>query len=494
MRSFRDLLAIRFAVLTTLSMTVCVAGVLLILRRSLDTELDANILNVASIQAAALTDGSNGQMHFHEWDLTPDEAASVQELVRYAQVWSEERVSLLRSQYMTGDLPTIPETLSLASGGQLLWEKSTFDGAPVRSVLYPLARLGGEHDGHVLQVAAPLTARNALLRRATLSGMILVLLVAVGSVVGGRWLADQVVHPVSEIIDEAEAVGGNTLRRRISTHANTREYQRLVLVLNRMLDRIQSAFETQRRFTADASHELRSPLTAMRGELELALRRERQPAEYRETLESAREEVVRLSGIVEGLLVLARSDSGAIEPRLERVDLGELARKSVERMSEAARVQGVHIDLNVPEPVSGVFDPGLVGQMAENLIMNAVRFAGVDGRVQVSVSSRGHGATLCVEDSGEGIPPGAEQAIFERFWRADESRAKRESGGTGLGLAIVKVIAEAHEGSVSASNESSLGGARFEVWLPVLATASKGAPPNRKEGTVLSGAPRLSST
>ncbi len=474
-RSFRDLLAFRFALITTLGMAVGVAGTFLILRRSLDGELNANILNVAAIQAAALTDAATGEMHFHEWDLTPDEAASIRELVRYAQVWSGEGESLLRSQYMTGDLPRTSDALGMAVGGQLVWDESTFEGVPIRSVLYPLERLGNVHEEHVLQVAAPLGPRNAMLQRAAVAGVILMLLAALGSILGGRWLADRMIHPVSEIIDETEAVGGGTLRRRIGAHADTREYQRLVQVLNRMLDRIETAFEAQRRFTADASHELRSPLTVMRGELDLALRKDRSPGEYREALVSAREEVFRLSRIVEGLLVLARSDSGAIEPRLERADLSALALGAVERVSPEATSRSIDIEVKAPVPVEGAFDPDLVAQLAANLVENAVRYVDEGGKVMVSAIDGGAEALLVVEDSGSGIPAGSEEAIFERFWRADPSRTQAHGyQGTGLGLAIVKVIAEAHGGSVSASNDSELGGARFEVRLPLVGVSPAG--------------------
>lgn len=479
-RSFRDLLAIRFALITTAGITVCVVGSYFILRRTLDSELRANILNVAAIQAAALTDRETGEMHFHEWDLTPAEAASVRELVRYAQVWSGNGESLLRSQYMTGDLPLEPEALRLSAAGQLVWEDASFEGIPVRSVFYPLVRLGDMHAEHVLQVAAPLEGRNTLLGRAALSGFLLIVLVGIGSVLGGRWLAIRAIRPVTEIIDEAEAVGAGSLRRRIGAHADTHEYERLVHVLNDMLDRIQAAFEVQRRFTADASHELRSPLTAMRGELELALRRDRGTEEYKEVLVSACEEVMRLSRIVEGLLILARSDSGAVEPRLERADLTKLVGQAIARTSGDSEAHSVQIELVAPDPVPGVFDPDLVTQMAGNLVQNAVRFAGTGGRVTVTVTSEEGEARISVEDSGPGIPAGSELAIFERFWRADPSRSQTmRNEGTGLGLAIAKVIAEQHGGSVTASNDSRLGGARIEVRIPTLFPHSEATAPAR---------------
>ena len=492
-RSFRDLLAIRFALITTAGMALLVLGSWLALREILDAELDASIMNVASIQAAALTDQDSGVMHFHEWDLTPDEAASIRDLVRYAEVWSSEGASLLRSRYMTESLPFEVGALRSASDGDLVWREARFQGSEIRSVFYPLVRMGHLHEQHVLQVAAPLGTRNAMLRRVLLLGVGLVGLTAVGSLLGGRWLAERAVRPVAAIIDEAEAIGTGTLRHRISAYSDTREYERLVQVLNTMLDRIQAGFDSQRRFTADASHELRSPLTAMRGELELALRRERPPEEYRAVLGSAREEVMRMSRIVEGLLTLARSDSGAIQPRLARTELGEIATEVAGRAEAEAAERGVKIETLTPVPIPGVWDGDLVVQAAWNLVHNAIRFSPRGGTVRVSTSQsapgvpvpaapsispeRGFPATppaeqrealLTVEDSGPGLPVGSEERVFDRFWRGDPSRTPGQDGdGTGLGLAIVQVIAEAHGGRVTAGRSSSLGGARFELHLPL---------------------------
>ncbi len=467
-RSLRDLLAVRFGLLTTAGMAILVAATWFVLRAILDSELDASILNVASIQAAALTDHEEGAMHFHEWDLTPEEASSIQELVRYAEVWSADGESLLRSRYMTEHLPFDLEALRAAADGELVWREARFEGTPIRSVFYPLVRLGELHEQHVLQVAAPLTTRNAMLRRVLLVGLLLVGLTAVGSTLGGRWLADRAIRPVADIIDEAEAIGAGTLRQRIGAYSDTREYERLVQVLNTMLDRIQAGFESQRRFTSDASHELRSPLTAMRGELELALRRERPAGEYRAVLESAHEEVVRMGRIVEGLLTLARSDAGAMEPRLVRLELGELARQAAGRVRPDGSARGIAIEVEAPGQVTGTWDPDLVGQLVWNLVDNAVRASPDGATVRVGVSRNGADAVLSVEDSGPGVPERSEERVFERFWRADASRtpgAARE--GTGLGLAIVRVIAEAHGGRVRAGRSPGLGGARFEVRLPL---------------------------
>jgi two-component system OmpR family sensor kinase len=434
-------------------------------RSILDGELDASILNVASIQAASLTDAPSGAMHFHDWELTPDEAASLQDLIRYAQVWQGDGVSLLRNQYMTSDLPLDQEHLARAADGTLVWTRTSWSGMPIRALYYPLDRFGMAHERHVLEVAAPLTARNEMLTRVGLFLLALTAVMSGATFVGASWLAGRAMRPVNEVIDQAEAIGAGSLDRRIHAYAEVREYRRLVDVLNTMMGRIQGAFEAQRRFTADASHELRSPLTVMRGELELALRRERPPEEYRQVLESTLEEVVRLSRISEDLLVLARSDSGALRPRLEVASVAEVAAPVVDRLRGAAEVKNIALCLDGEGDTVAEVDPGLIGQVVWNLVDNAVKYTPEGGNVDALVRRDGNQVAFRVEDSGPGFrdPDGA----FRRFVREDAARTHRTTtGGTGLGLAIVQAVAEAHGGTVSAGNRAG-GGAWVELRVPV---------------------------
>ena len=334
----------------------------------------------------------------------------------------------------------------------------------IRSLYYPLGRLGESHARHVLQVAAPLTARNSTLETAAVGLLLIGLLVTAGTFAGSWWLAGRAVAPARDITRQAEEIGAETLGRRITAHADTREYQRLVEVLNTMLDRLDAAFEAQRRFTADASHELRSPLTALRGEVELALRKERSREEYRRVLESALEEAERLSALAEDLLTLARSDAGVIEPRRRSVRLGEPVARAVERARSRAEEKEIELALGGDGDVSGYWDPELLERLAWNLVENAVKYTSESGRVRVEVGSTDGRAVLEVSDTGPGIPEEDRERIFDRFYRADAARGEGE--GTGLGLSIVRAIAVAHGGEVAAESRQE-GGSRFRVELPI---------------------------
>jgi signal transduction histidine kinase len=203
----------------------------------------------------------------------------------------------------------------------------------------------------------------------------------------------------------------------------------------------------------------------MRGELEIALRREREPTEYRRVLDSTLEEVVRLSSITEDLLTLARSDSGAIVAKGQEVDVGEVVQTIAQRLSTTAAEKGTTLALDLASGHRTWADPGLLGQVAWNLIDNAVKFAPSGGTVGVTVVREGDAIVLQVTDDGPGFDGDDPGQVFERFFRADRARTRGE-GGTGLGLAIVKAVAEAHEGAVSAENRPQ-GGASVRFEVPV---------------------------
>jgi two-component system OmpR family sensor kinase len=466
MRSFRVQLALRFTLAMTLATIAISAASVWTLRSILDRELNASILDVASIQAASVTSSPTGEMVFHEWELTPDEARSVRELLRYAQVWSEGGRSLLRSQFMSGDLPLDREALRAAGSGELVWREQSYQGVPVRALYYPLERFGPAHERHVIQVAAPLSGRNEMVRRLLLFFAVFTGLVAVGSAVGGWWLAGRAVRPVHEVIDQAEAIGVPSPGTRIDAYADTREYRRLVEVLNTMLGRIQEAFEARTRFTADASHELRSPLTALRGEIEVALRRSRDPEEYRRILASAHEEILRLSRITQDLLTLARVDAGALRRGDARAEVGEVAASVVDRFRERAGAKEQSVELQVERDGEVGLDGGLLAQILWNLVDNAVKFTPPGGRVAVRVDVEPRRVVLEVRDSGPGLGPEPGR-VFDRFVRLDPARSPdRETSGTGLGLAIVRAIVQALGGRVSGENLPG-GGALLRVEIPV---------------------------
>jgi two-component system, OmpR family, sensor kinase len=241
------------------------------------------------------------------------------------------------------------------------------------------------------------------------------------------------------------------------------EISRLAVTLNDMLGRLGLALEHERRFVADASHELRTPIALLRTELELALRRPRSPDELRFALGSALEETERLSRLAEDLLLLARAEEGSLPLRTQRTELGPLFENVERRFAARAQTAGRTVRAEATSAVLDV-DPDRVAQALDNLVENSLSYGA--GDVVLFTEPRDGVIELHVTDRGPGFDEVFLSRAFERFSQADEARG---GGGAGLGLSIVQLIAAAHGGSVGATNRPE-GGA--DVWLSVRRFAS----------------------
>jgi len=305
-----------------------------------------------------------------------------------------------------------------------------------------------------------------------------VLLVTGATFLGAWWLAGSAVRPVSEITEQATLIEAGTLSQRIVAHAETGEYRGLVAVLNRMLERLDEAFRTQRRLTADVSHELRSPLTALRGGIEVALRAERTPRDYQRVLHSALEEIERLTEMSEDLLLITRIEGGLLEPQREPTDVNAVVERAIHLLRARIEERGLTVERRLgPDGAVASVDHELIERVAHQLLDNAVKFTPPEGTIRVAtgpLDDAEGGVRLSVEDSGPGVPPAYLPHIFEPFYRVDEARSR--GTGTGLGLAMVRAIVRVHGGAIRASNVSDEGGARFEIDLPAPQPASRGGP------------------
>ena len=462
--SFRLRLAVRFTALLAVTFVVIGVVTVLLLRHLLTAQLDSTLLRLATIEASAVSDSPDSAVHFHEGTFSAPQSESAAELVRYAEVWHEDGEVVVRSQSLGGrDLPISFETFAAARRGEVVLVSTVWQGEPVRSVFYPLGLVRPVHHAHILQVAAPLRPVSDVVRT------LVRLLLAVGGVgVGltflGAWgLAGRAVRPAREIAEQAEAITAGSLSARIHAHADAIEYQRLVAVLNDMLERLESAFEAQRRFVADASHEVRHPVAVLRAALDLALRRDRSPEEYRTAIGDAVAQVDRISALAEGLLTLARADAGVLSPRREPHDLLSLAQEAARGMNAVADRRAIRLTVT-GQPIVVTVDAELVGRVLDNLLDNALKFTPSGGTVSVLVKHDGGAAVVQVTDTGPGVRPEQRRRLFERFFRGDPARAA--DGGAGLGLPIAKGIAQAHGGDVTYAPRPS-GGSQFTVRLPV---------------------------
>ncbi len=309
----------------------------------------------------------------------------------------------------------------------------------------------------------------AELRRMLLIGLPLVLVLA-GM---GAWvLATRALRPLESVAAQAGRITENTLHTRIEAAGAAAELEVVIESFNDLLSRLDRSFDAMRRFVADASHELRTPISVIRGEADVALSRERPAAEYREALGVVLDESRRLSALVDDLLNLARADSGRVRLEAREFYLNELAAECCRSVRAFAAARGLTLECRPAPDIQYRGDERLLRRMLLNLLDNAIRYTPAGGTITVSLEAAEDDVNLRVADTGIGIASGHAARVFERFYRADEARS-RAAGGFGLGLSIVQWIAEAHHGTAACASEPGRGSV-FTVTLPATGARVRG--------------------
>jgi heavy metal sensor kinase len=297
-------------------------------------------------------------------------------------------------------------------------------------------------------------------------------LVAVGlglcafGLAGGWWVAGYALRPIGEISETARQITGGNRSKRIDVRDTESELGQLAETLNHTFDQQDSAFDQQVRFTADASHELRTPVSVILTQVQVALNRERDAGEYRETLRVCQRAAERMRHLINSLLELARVDSGEFQLKLDDCNLSEVAAESLDLVAPLALEKNVILRSSV-QPVHIRADAAKLGQVVVNLLYNAIHHNASGVEVRLVIQTENASAILRVEDNGVGIPSEALPHIFERFFRADKSRTGTKSG-SGLGLAISQAIIKAHGGTLCVESQPGKG-AIFTATLPISA-------------------------
>jgi two-component system, OmpR family, sensor kinase len=297
---------------------------------------------------------------------------------------------------------------------------------------------------------------------------------------GGYFLARRALAPVASMSQDASAIDATNLQDRLAVANEHDELGVLAKSFNQLLDRLARSIDQQRRFMADASHELRTPIAILRGEADVALSQPDRPtSEYRESLQVLRDEARRLSQIVENLFTLARADAGNYPLAKAQFYLDELLAECVRAARTLAAAKNTRLELQSEEELLVDADEALIRRMVLNLIDNAIKFSAPGGRVAVTARREGSRYVVAVEDTGTGIPVDLQSRVFERFFRADKARTHQNDGGAGagLGLAISRWIAEAHHGELKLLSSDEKG----SVFIASLRVA----PPSEPDPTSL---------
>jgi heavy metal sensor kinase len=332
-------------------------------------------------------------------------------------------------------------------------------------LIYSLPLSVSQSGTFLIEVGGPYDHIESTLHGLALILAIILPLALVLAVALGYLLMKRSLKPVDEITRAAESITSRNLGERLPIPGTGDEIERLSATLNGMIERLEGSFRQMNQFTADASHDLRTPLTVLRGELEVALRRNEINHAGREVIESVLEETEKLSKTVESLMVLSRLDSGEMKPDVTRFDLAQLCQETVDQMGLLAEDKGLKIECHSSKNLEVVADMLRIRQILINLVDNAIKYTPEGGQIELRVSRENRSAVIEVSDTGCGIPAEALPFVFNRFYRVDRARS-RETGGSGLGLAIAKSICELHGGRISVQSSVG-GGSRFRVEIPV---------------------------
>jgi len=378
----------------------------------------------------------------------------------YLQIQDEQGDWIYRSSFLEQhNLPALTASQ---------WQKASYENRIVggRSFRFLSDRVEVYGRRFIVQTAVP---EGDILRTLRLFKQYLLIfagLILLAASAVGYWLSRRALAPVDALTRTARSISGANLSSRLERLNTGDEVQRLSDTLNEMLARIETAFLGVSQFTADASHELRTPISLIRTEAEIALRKSRDPAEYQEALSHILHEAERTSALVEKLLSLARADAGRESLDMRRLDLGDTVR---EVANDWHYVMATH-QLRFTESLAArdvciAGDKTAVSRLLNILLDNAVRYTPSTGSVELALETKDETAVIAVRDSGIGISNEDRLRIFERFYRADKARS-RELGGAGLGLAIAQWIVEQHRGSITVVSSPGKG-SEFIVELPM---------------------------
>lgn len=460
--SFRTRLALQWNLAFSLLLAAASLAIYFGVRSFLIADLDADLRTLAGTELASAADSPAGA-HLHEFT---SESGDPDFNLKFVQLIDGQGRLLMQSPGLRVKQPLVTgQQLVDAFAGAAPVFAVTVNDRPGRLIALrskgadPYLVAVGIYTDHV---AGTLTALRRLL-----IAVWLIALVVTGAI--GHTLASGALRPIRRITARAAEIAQGRFAMRLDPPAGDDEIGRMTRLLNEMLERMFHAIEGNRRFAADASHELRSPLTAVLGEVDLALKRDRSPEEYRDTLVMARERLQQMAALTDDLMVLVGAQEGK-RGGLAEVPLAGMLGRLARRAGEAAAPRGITIQLDVPADLVVYGDERLLDRVFDNLIRNAVHHNVDRGRVAVEATRQARPGewvpdevVVTVSDTGPGIPAAERDRIFERFYRIDPSRSRR-TGGAGLGLAIAREIVTLYGGTVRVID--SPAGATFEVTLP----------------------------
>lgn len=337
---------------------------------------------------------------------------------------------------------------------------------PLRTLYYPIKNEKDNVPVGWLEVSGFEWTLHAELDRFRQYIIVLIAISVLFSILGGYWLSRRALSPVASIIDAAKSITTSDMDQRIPVNYQVHdELTDLAETFNMMLNRLKKGFDREKRFTSDAAHELMTPLSSLRSEAEIVLRKPRNKVEYRDTIDDMLTEIRRMSEMVHLLLQLSRVESN-YSLQSETINISRVAEVVVMRQKETAEQKGINIEKNISPDLYVQAQGAYIEEIITNLLENAIKYTASGGSIDVNIKRSGGKAVLHLTDTGVGFDEETRKHIFERFFRADDT-AVQDQPGSGLGLSVVKAIVDMYGGKIRAYSEGKDKGSTFVVELPL---------------------------
>lgn len=386
---------------------------------------------------------------------------------KYIQLINKSGEVIVQSENLEQDkiiLPLNPGALqTVLSGKDFFATGSLTTIGPYRMIVMPISDKNGIQT--VIQMAVSTGEMINSIHELRLSLLIVSPIILLVIALAGWYIAGKTLKPIADITRKAEKIRAENLKLRLVALHPGDEIGRLVGVLNSMLERLESSFRQITQFTADASHEIKSPLAAVRCGLEIALSQKRTVQEYKQILNNSLQDICRLSQVVDNLFTLAKADSGQETLNLRPIKLDRIIQEVSEQAELLAEIKGITFSAKLAQEISILGDEFRLRQLFFNLLDNAIKYTNNGGDITVSLEAMDGQAKITVADTGIGIPEEDLPYIFDRFYRVDKARSHDANGG-GLGLSICQWIAQQHKGNIEI--ESKWGeGSTFTTYLPI---------------------------
>ncbi len=481
LRSLRFKLTLWYVFILGILLTSFSTFLYFTLSKSLRRDVDNKLKSLAELTASEASSPLS-KFGFGNIDQALEASMNLKPVGKFIQVLDESGNIGRKSDNLRNiQLPISLNALKNASKGLITFETNrTIGNTPLRIITLPVVE--NSHVTKIVQIASSLEGVEDALNK-----LFLILIISVPSTLilaslGGQFLAHKALKPVDDITQTARMITSQNLNQRINPPKVKDEISRLIETFNDMISRLDQSFRQMKQFSSDASHELKTPLTILKGEVEVMLRRERTSQEYQQTLKSNLEEVNRMSQIVEDLLTLSKADTGEIKLNKEYINLTEILNEVVAQMDRLAKSKNIYLSASNHHQDIHLFGDALrLRELFINLIENGVKYTEEGGSIHItlqkeyspSVSDQSDWTQeekkefvkIVVSDTGIGIAKEDQERIFGRFFRVDKARS-REQGGSGLGLSICKWIVDAHQGEIEVDSELGKGSS-FIVRLPL---------------------------